>query len=157
MKRPVNLEKDFVDFVKLCNLYEVKYLVIGGYAVSIHGYPRSTKDLDILIKLSEENAAKMKNVIDEFGFASLKLTKKDFLKPDFVTQLGQEPIRIDILNDIDGLDYEEAWKNRKMVNYEGEPISFIGYNELLKIKAIAGRPQDLADISKLKKRNKKKK
>ena len=157
MKRPVNLEKDFVDFVKLCNHYEVKYLVIGGYAVSVHGYPRSTKDLDILIKLSEENAAKMKNVIDEFGFASLKLTKKDFLKPDFVTQLGQEPIRIDILNDIDGLDYEEAWKNRKMVNYEGEPISFIGYNELLKIKAIAGRPQDLADISKLKKRNKKKK
>ncbi len=157
MKKPISLEKDFVDFVKLCNLHKVKYLVIGGYAVSIHGYPRSTKDLDVLIQLSEENAEKMKNVIDDFGFASLKLKKEDFLKPDFVTQLGHEPIRIDILNAIDGLDYEEAWKNRKMVSYEGEPIPFIGYNELLKIKTIAGRPQDLADINKLEKRNKKKK
>ena len=157
MKQPISLESDFVDFLKLCNLNEVKYLVIGGYAVSIHGYPRSTKDLDVLIQMSEENAEKMKKVIDDFGFASLKLTKEDFLKPDFVTQLGQEPIRIDILNDIDGLDYEEAWRNRRMVNYEGVQIPFIGYNELLQIKAIAGRPQDLADISKLEKRNKKKK
>jgi len=157
MKRPINLETDFVDFVKLCNLHKVKYLVIGGYAVSIHGYPRSTKDLDILIELSEENAIKVKKVVDDFGFASLKLTKEDFLKRDFVTQLGYEPIRIDILNDIGGLNYEEAWVNRKMVNYEGELIPFIGYNELLKLKAIAGRPQDLADISKLEKRNKKKK
>lgn len=157
MKQPISLESDFIDFLKLCNLYEVKYLVIGGYAVSIHGYPRSTKDLDILIQMSEENAAKMKIVIDDFGFASLKLIKEDFLRPDFVTQLGHEPIRIDILNDIDGLDYEEAWLNRRMVNYEGIEIPFIGYNELLKIKAIAGRPQDLADISKLEKRNKKKK
>lgn len=151
------METDFVDFVKLCNLHKVKYLVIGGYAVSIHGYPRSTKDLDILIELSEENAIKVKKVVDDFGFASLKLTKEDFLKRDFVTQLGYEPIRIDILNDIGGLNYEEAWVNRKMVNYEGELIPFIGYNELLKLKAIAGRPQDLADISKLEKRNKKKK
>jgi hypothetical protein len=81
MKQPINLENDFVDFLKLCNLYEVKYLVIGGYAVSIHGYPRSTKDLDVLIQMSEENAAKMKEVIDEFGFASLKLVKDDFLNP----------------------------------------------------------------------------
>lgn len=157
MKQPISLENDFIDFLKLCNLYEVKYLVIGGYAVSIHGYPRSTKDLDVLIKLSEENAEKMKKVINDFGFASLNLTIEDFMKHDFVTQLGHEPIRIDILNDINGLDYDEAWKNRIMVNYEGVEISFIGYHELLKIKAIAGRPQDLADINKLEKRNKKKK
>ena len=157
MKQPISLENDFIEFLKLCNRYEVKYLIIGGYAVSIHGYPRSTKDLDVLIKMSDENAEKLKTVIDEFGFASLKLTKDDFLKPDFVTQLGYDPIRIDILNDIDGLDYDKAWENRKMVNYEGISIPFIGYFELLKIKAIAGRPQDLADISKLEKRNKKKK
>ena len=60
MKQPISLENDFIDFLKLCNLYKVKYLVIGGYAVSIHGYPRSTKDLDVLIQMSEENAAKMK-------------------------------------------------------------------------------------------------
>ena len=154
MKKSLNLENDFLDFVKLCNKHEVKYLVIGGYAVSIHGYPRSTKDLDICIKISEDNAEKMLKVIDDFGFGSLELRKEDFLKNDFVTQLGHEPVRIDILNNLAGVDFDEAWANRKIVNYEGEPISFIGYTELLTTKTQAGRPQDLADISKLKKRNK---
>jgi len=153
MKRGINLENDFVDFVKLCNQYKLKYLVIGGYAVSVHGYPRSTKDLDICIELSQANAEKMVRVINDFGFGSLKLTTEDFLKTNFVTQLGHEPIRIDILNDLDGVNFEEAWLNKKMVNYEGVIIPFIGYNELLKVKAKAGRPQDIADISKLKKRN----
>src|SRR5882724_3042386 len=153
MKRGINLENDFVDFVKLCNQYKLKYLVIGGYAVSVHGYPRSTKDLDVCIELSQANAEKMVRVINDFGFGSLKLTTEDFLKTNFVTQLGHEPIRIDILNDLDGVNFEEAWLNKKMVNYEGVIIPFIGYNELLKVKAKAGRPQDIADISKLKRRN----
>jgi len=121
------LENDFIDFVELCNKYEVEYLIIGGYAVSIHGYPRSTKDLDIGIKISEDNAEKMVQVINDFGLASLKLTKNDFLKRDFITQLGHEPVRIDILNDIDGVPFEQAWKNKKIIEYEGKPINFIGY------------------------------
>jgi len=140
----INFESDFLDFIRLCNQFEVEYLVIGGYAVSFHGYPRSTKDLDVCIKISEANADKMMQVIDEFGFASLKLSKEDFMKPGFITQLGHEPLRIDIINDLDG------------VPLLGKPVNFIGYNELLKVKAKAGRPQDLADIDKLKKRNSKK-
>ena len=93
--RKLKLETDFIDFVELCNKHEVEYLVIGGYAVSIHGYPRSTKDLDICIKLSEENAVKMVEVIIDFGFGSLNLKKEDFLKRDFITQLGHEPVRIE--------------------------------------------------------------
>ncbi len=156
MMKEINLENDFVDFVKLCNQHNVKYLVIGGYAVSVHGYPRSTKDLDICIELSEQNAEKMVDVIADFGFASLELVKEDFLKANLIIQLGHEPVRIDILNDLDGVAFEEAWINRKMVNYEGEQIPFIGYHELLKVKAKAGRPQDIADIKKLTKRNKNK-
>ena len=110
-----SLLPDFIDFVKLCNKYEVEYLVIGGYAVSIHGYPRSTKDLDMCIKVSEENALKMVQVINEFGFASLKLTKEDFLKRDFITQLGHDPVRIDILNDLDNVPFEQAWLNKKII------------------------------------------
>lgn len=154
--KKLKIETDFVDFIKLCNKYEVEYLVIGGYAVSIHGYPRSTKDFDICIKISEENAMKMVRVIKDFGFASLKLTKEDFLKRDFITQLGHEPVRIDILNDLDGVPFEEAWINKRVVDFEGSKINFIGYAELLKVKEKAGRPQDIADISKLKSRNKKK-
>lgn len=152
----IKMENDFIDFVELCNKNEVKYLVIGGYAVSFHGYPRSTKDLDICIKISEENAEKMVKVINDFGLGSLKLKSEDFLKRDFITQLGHEPVRIDILNDIDGVSFEDAWENKKVINYKGKEINFIGYNELLKVKEKAGRPQDLADISKLKMRNKNK-
>jgi len=153
-KQIFRLETDFVDFLRLCNKHNVMYLVIGGYAVSIHGYPRSTKDLDVCIKLSEDNALKMVQVMEEFGFASLKLEKGDFLQNNFITQLGQEPIRIDILNDLDGVEFDQAWDNRKEVNYEGVPVNFIGYHDLLKVKAKAGRPQDIADIRKLKERNK---
>ncbi len=153
--KKLKLETDFIDFVNLCNKYEVEYLVIGGYAVSVHGYPRSTKDFDICIKISEKNASKMIQVINDFGFKSLKLTKEDFLKRDFITQLGHEPVRIDILNDLDGVPFEQAWQNKKEINYEGEKINFIGYPDLLKVKEKTGRPQDIADISKLKSRNNK--
>ena len=153
MKNKINLEGDFLDFIKLCNRFEVKYLIIGGYAVSVHGYPRYTKDLDICIELSDDNAEKMLKVINEFGFDSLNLTKDDFLKPDFITQLGYEPLRIDILNDLDGVDFKIAWQNKRMVTMQEESVAFIGYYELLKVKAKAGRPQDIADIDKLKKRN----
>ncbi len=153
--KKLNLETDFIDFVNLCNKYEVEYLVIGGYAVSIHGYPRSTKDLDMCIKVSEENALKMVQVIDDFGFASLNLTKEDFLKRDFITQLGHEPVRIDILNDLAGVPFEQAWENKKVIVFEDATINFIGYADLLKVKEKSGRPQDIADISKLKSRNKK--
>lgn len=156
MKKTINLEKDFIDFIKLCNQYEVKYLVIGGYAVSVHGYPRSTKDMDVCIEISESNAAKMVNVINDFGFSSLHLTKEDFMHENYITQLGYEPVRIDILNDLSGIDFETAWKNKKVVNMLDVPVNFIGYNELMKVKENAGRPQDLADIDKLKKRNKSK-
>ena len=155
-KTDLQLEQDFLDFLELCNKHEVAYLVIGGYAVSVHGYPRSTKDLDICIELSEANAKKMLKVIADFGFASAGLSEHDFLKKDFITQLGHPPLRIDILNDLDGVHFSEAWLNRKEVMYEGVTINFIGYNQLLSVKEAAGRKQDIADVEKLKARNKNK-
>ncbi len=152
-KSKLKLEDDFVEFLKLCNKHQVQYLVIGGYAVSIHGYPRATKDLDVCIKISDHNAEKMVEVLNEFGFGSLKLAKEDFLKNDFITQLGHEPVRIDILNDLNGVTFDEAWEKRKEILYEDVLVNFIGYNDLLKVKAVSGRVQDIADIKKLKERN----
>ena len=157
MKKRINLEKDTIEFMELCNKHEVKYLVIGGYAVSIHGHPRSTKDIDVCIEMSETNASKMVQVINDFGFSSLKLKKEDFLKRDSITQLGYPPFRIDILNDLDGVPFEEAWKNKKIVSFENVPINFIGYNDLIMVKQQAGRPQDIADVDRLTKRKKKNK
>ncbi len=154
-KAPI-LHNDFRDFVKLCNQHEVKYVVIGGFAVSIYGYPRSTKDLDICIEASGENAKKMVQVMTDFGMASLKLTEADFLKSGNITQIGYDPIRIDVINEIDGVPFGEVWEARKRVDYEGQPVYFVSYNHLLQMKAIASRLQDLADIAKLKAINKKK-
>ena len=152
MKKTMNIEGDLLEFLQLCNKHNLRYLVVGGYAVSTHGYPRTTKDLDVCSELTEENAELMIKVIDEFGFGSRKLTKGDFLKKDFVTQLGYPPLRIDIINDMDEVSFAKAWENKKIVEMFGVPVKFIGYNELLKMKEKAGRPQDLADIDKLKRR-----
>jgi len=96
----------------------------------------------------------MVQVINDFGLESLGLTKEDFIKENFITQIGYEPLRIDILNDMDGVQFSTAWENRRQVLYEGVSINFIGYKELLILKETAGRSQDMADIEKLKARNK---
>ncbi len=153
-KFELKVPMDFLDFIQLCNKHSVEYLVIGGYAVSIYGYPRSTKDMDVCIKRSEVNARKMIDVLNEFGFGSLGINVEDFLKFENFTQLGQPPLRIDIINELQGLDFDVAFENRKEVLIDEVVFNFIGYNDLLKLKELAGRPQDIADISKLKNRNK---
>lgn len=147
-------QKDFEDFIALCNQYNLEYLVIGGFAVSIHGYPRTTKDLDVCINKTEENANRIIKILNDFGFGSLNFKIEDFLKDNIIAQLGYAPVRIDILNDLNGIDFNEAYKNKRVVNMNGIPVSFIGFNELILNKERAGRDQDLLDVKKLKARNK---
>ncbi len=156
MNSKVKFEKDFLEFISLCNKHEVEYLVIGGYAVAIHGYPRYTKDIDVSIRISGKNSAAMIKVIKEFGFASLNLTSEDFTKEGGIIQLGYEPLRIDIINDLNGVSFENALKNKKVVIYEGISINFISCEDLIRNKKSAGRSQDMVDIEKLKSRNKNK-
>lgn len=150
-------EKDFIDFIELCNTHNVEYLVVGGLAVVVHGYPRFTGDIDIWMKMTEENADKMLSVIKDFGLASLKITKEDLLKENGVIQFGVRPVRVDIMNELAGLDFDEAYVKRKEVIWENIKINFIGLKELLVSKKVAGRKQDEADIQKLKKVNRLKK
>ena len=104
----MTLAQDFEDFVKLLNKHKVAYMVVGGYALAFHGKPRHTGDLDIWINISEENAKRMLQVLKDFGMSSLGFQKEDFLKPGYVTQIGYPPLRIDILNNIDGVEFSEA-------------------------------------------------
>ena len=147
-------QKDFEDFIMLCNKYELEYLVIGGFAVSIHGYPRTTKDLDICINKNEVNATKLLQILEDFGFGSLNFKIEDFVNDNMITQLGYEPIRIDILNDLNGVDFDVAFQNKRVVQMNGVPTNFIGYHELIENKEKAGRDQDLLDVKKLKAQNK---
>jgi len=146
------LEKDFEDFVKLLNKYHADYMIVGGYALALHGKPRHTGDLDIWIDVSEENAAKLIMVLQEFGMGSLGLEKEDFLKPGFISQIGYPPLRIDILNSIDGISFSDAVIGMQKIHLEDEIVmNYIGLDDFLINKQASGRKQDLADIKEIKK------
>jgi len=127
----------------------VKYLIVGGYAVGFHGYPRYTKDLDIWVLVSEENAENILKALNEFGFAHAGLQKKDFLNPDEFIQLGYPPNRIDIVLSCDGVDFKKCYESKIQISYDGLSLNFIDLQNLKKNKKVSGRPQDLADFDNL--------
>lgn len=142
--------KDFKEFVELLIKNKVEYLIVGGYAVGIHGHPRYTGVLDIWLNPTLENAEKILVCVNEFGFASFKLTLEDFTKENNVVQLGYPPLRIDLLTNIDGVTFSECIKNKKDVMISGLSINFIGYEDLVKNKKSTGRHRDLDDLENMK-------
>jgi hypothetical protein len=141
----VELGKDFRDMLGLLNRHGVRYLVVGGFAVAVHGTPRYTKDLDIWIEVSEDNAARLVAVLDAFGFASLGLTAADFLDPDVVIQLGYEPSRIDFLTKLTGVDFAAAYPARTAIEIGELSVPVIDRATLIANKRALGRPHDLDD------------
>jgi predicted nucleotidyltransferase len=142
--------QDFREFIELLIKNKAEYLIVGGYAVGVHGHPRYTGDLDIWLNPTLQNAERILQSVNEFGFSSFKLSKEDFTKPGNVIQLGYPPLRIDLLTEIDGVAFEECFKNRKEVIMGDLKVNFIGYNDLLKNKRETGRPRDIDDIDNLK-------
>jgi len=146
----MNLGKDFSDFVQLLNHHDVEYMVVGGYALAFHGEPRFTGDMDIWIDVSASNAEKMVKVMHDFGAASLGFTKDDFMDEGIIKQIGQPPLRIDILGAIDGVNYKDARKDKKFFKNGELEIPFIGVQDFIRNKEATGRRKDLQDIKKLK-------
>lgn len=144
---PVN--SDFKDLLKFFNDYHVRYLVIGGYAVIQYTEPRYTKDLDIWVSTERENARAVFGALREFGAPLAGIKEEDFAQEGYVYQMGVAPVRIDILMSVTGLTFEEAWRNRVEVDFEGIPVMFISKQDLITIKLATGRPQDLIDVKKL--------
>ncbi|MER3498287.1 MAG: hypothetical protein C4308_06420 [Chitinophagaceae bacterium] len=142
--------KDFVEFIGLLNKNDVQYLIVGGYAVGLHGYPRYTGDLDIWILPQQENATKVLAALRDFGFGSLNISLEDLTKENNVIQLGYPPFRIDLMTSIDGVNFSDCYTNRKEIVIEGLTVNFIGYDDLIKNKKASGRHQDLGDIDNLK-------
>lgn len=143
------LSKDFKEFIELLNVHSVRYLVVGGYAVAFHGYPRYTKDLDVWIELSPENASNVIEALEAFGFGSLGLKTEDFLEGDQVVQLGYPPNRIDILTTLKDIKFDDCYKEKIEIEIEGIKINFIDLESLKQNKRATGRPQDLADTENL--------
>jgi predicted nucleotidyltransferase len=140
----------------LLNAHDVQYLVIGEYAVNFHGYPRYTKNIDFWLWMTDENIEKLLQVIKSFGFGSLGLDKNDFSDADNIIQLGYEPYRIDLLTDVNGVDFQECYNRRIDGEIETVKVKFLSIDDLIVAKKNAGRLQDLADAEQLEKlRNKK--
>jgi len=141
--------QDFKEFIQSLNDNQVRYLVVGGYAVALHGYPRYTQDIDIWIELSLENASRMVRALEQFGFGTLGLREQDFLEADTIIQLGYTPRRIDLLTTLTGVDFDQCYMVRIVVDMDGVPVNFIDMENLKKNKRATGRAQDTADIENL--------
>jgi len=144
-----SLPQDFKDFLRLLNSHQVEYLLIGGYAVGYHGYPRATGDMDIWIGVSPRNAKKMVSVLKEFGFDLPEVDEKLFLQKDKVLRMGNAPIRIELLTTISGVDFEECYNQRIEDSIDDIVVNIIDLENLKKNKKAAGRFKDLDDFEKL--------
>ncbi|MEO1096454.1 MAG: nucleotidyltransferase [Bacteroidota bacterium] len=143
------LSPDFKEFIELLNKNRIEYLVVGGYAVGIYGYPRFTGDFDVWVNNDENTAHKLIITLEEFGFASLGLSESDFLEENSVIQLGHPPFRIDILNSLDGVFFEKCYSRKNVVEINEIKVNFIDLDDLKTNKRSTGRNRDKDDLENL--------
>ena len=145
----MEVQPDFRELLALFNAKRVEYLVVGGYALSFHGAPRYTGDIDLYVRPERDNAERIMSALEAFGFGDTGLSVEVLLKPNQVVQLGVPPVRIDIITSISGITWEEAAAGRIAGPYGDIPIFYIGRKEFVANKKAAGRLKDLADLEAL--------
>ena len=145
----MNLNRDFQEFLRSFAVHDVRFLVVGGYALAAHGHPRYTKDLDVWVWAEPTNAQRIVRALDEFGFSGLGLTEEDFSSPDVIVQLGREPQRIDIMTFASGLSFPDAYSNRMVVRIGDVDVPFLSVADLRTNKRATGRLRDAADAAEL--------
>ena len=142
----MEMQPDFRELLALFNAHHVEYLIVGGYALAFHGAPRFTGDLDIFVNPDAANAHRILTALEAFGFASVGLTPSDFERPDQVVQLGEPPVRIDLITSITGVSWDEAWAGRVTGRYGDMPVYYIGREQFVANKRATGRTKDVADL-----------
>lgn len=147
------LPLDFKELLESLSANGVRYLLVGGYAVGFHGYGRSTNDIDIFVANDQINAERLVNALAEFGFGGNDLSPELFTSKDSLVVMGVEPLAVDILNYLTGVDFEAAYKNRKLVKCEDIEVSLIAFDDLIENKKKTGRYKDLSDVEYLKRIN----
>lgn len=145
----MKLDQDLREFIESLNARNVRYLVVGAYALAFHGRPRYTGDIDFFVQPSAQNAELVAKIIEEFGFASIGIVAADLSVDDQVIQLGVEPNRIDLMTSISDVSFEEAWNTREYGEIDGLKVPFISKELLKRNKTAVGRKQDLADLDHL--------
>ena len=147
----MRVEKDFVDFIKCFNVNQVEYLIVGAYAVALHAAPRNTGDIDFWINRSSENAKRVLQALQDFGFSPLEISEDDVTKDESIIQIGYEPVRINIITSITGVKFEEAFIKKIITKIGNQKAFFISADLLLKNKLATGRKKDIADAEVLSK------
>jgi hypothetical protein len=145
------LSNDLRAFIHLLNTKSVKYVIVGAWALAFHGRPRYTGDIDFFVARDPDNADRLMEVIEDFGFGQTGIERDDFLHIDHVIQLGREPNRIDILTGISGVTFDEAWQSREEGNISDVPVFVISRDLLIKNKRAANRDKDQGDVKLLEK------
>jgi len=142
----LELPPDFKELLESLNANGVRYMVVGGYAVGFHGYGRSTNDIDIFVANDQTNAERLVKALTEFGFSGNNLSPDIFMRKDSLVIMGVEPLAVDILNYLTGVNFDAAFERRELVDCEDIRISLIGFDDLITNKRTAGRHKDLADV-----------
>jgi hypothetical protein len=145
----IRLPPDFLDLLTALNAAEARYLLVGGHAVAFHGVPRATKDIDVWIEASDENAARVMVALRAFGAPLGDLAEGDLARPGRGFRMGEPPFRIEVLTEISGVAFQDAWPRREQTAIDGIPLQVIGRADLLDNKRAAGRNRDLADVEAL--------
>jgi glycine cleavage system aminomethyltransferase T len=143
----VRTSRDFEELFACFRRHRVRALIVGAHAVAFHAKPRYTKDIDVLVEPTAENAERLLAALGEFGFGGLGLTAADFTRPETVVQLGYPPSRVDLITSIGGVSFGEAWAGKVAGRYGSVEVEFIGRDELIRAKRAANRPQDQADLA----------
>lgn len=145
------LSSDLREFVGLLNSRGVEYVIVGAHSLAFHGRPRYTGDLDILVQATPQNAARIVDLLNEFGFASSAFKPSDFIEPEQMIQIGRPPNRVDLLTSITGVGTDEAFASKIQAELDGIPVFVLSKELLIQNKRAVGRPQDIADLHELEK------
>jgi predicted nucleotidyltransferase len=143
------LNPDYKEMLECLSGERVRFLLVGAYALAVHGYPRATKDIDFFVRASPENASNLIKALTRFGAPVSGISEADFAAEGIVFQIGNSPRRIDILTRISGVDFETAYAKKKTVSVDGLDVPVISVEDLIANKRATGRTQDLADVEKL--------
>jgi hypothetical protein len=149
MESVPDIDDDFLEFLRLLTDHKVRYVVIGGYAVAFHGYPRYTGDMDIFVDISKANAKKLVQVFKDFGYDVPNLREEMFLSRGKIIRIGEPPNRLEVLMGISGVSFDECYRNRVVCRAEGVKVNFINRDLLLQNKTSSGRLKDLVDVEHL--------
>jgi len=145
----MNIQQDFEELLQLLEDNSVRYMIVGGYAVAFHGFPRLTKDIDFYFDCSNDNVKNIISSLVEFGFPEKDLNFDMFTSEGNIITFGVEPVRVDFLNQISGVDFEEAWNSKVRGRYGNVQVNFIGRTQLIKNKTSTDRPKDKLDAEEL--------